>query len=223
MDQKLFEKVDQYISDLIAPQDEALLETARSIDEAGMPQISISPNQGKFLHVLALLCGAKNILEIGTLAGYSTIWMARALPPGGRLITIEFDPRHARVAQKNIDRAGLQSQVDIRVGKALDILPQLEAEGVGPFDMIFIDADKPPYTEYFQWALRLARPGTLIVADNVIREGKVIDPKSADEMVKGAQRFNAMLGSNSAVTATIIQTVGAKEHDGMAIAVVNNS
>ena len=223
MDQKFFETVDLYISNLLAPQDEALLATSRSIDEAGMPQISISPNQGKLLHVLALLSRAKNILEIGTLAGYSTIWMARALPPGGRLITIEFDPKHARVAQKNIDRAGLQSQVEVRLGKALDILPQLEAEGAGPFDMVFIDADKPPYVEYFQWALRLAHPGTLIVADNVIREGKILDPNTVDEMVKGAQRFNAMLANNSAVTATIIQTVGAKEHDGMALAVVNNS
>ncbi len=221
MDKKLFENIDHYISDQLALQDQALLAAVSSIDEAGMPQISVSPNQGKFLQVLALLCKAKNILEIGTLAGYSTIWMARALPPGGRLITIEFDPKHAQVAQKNIDHAGLQPLVDIRVGKALDILPQLESEGVGPFDMIFIDADKPPYAEYFQWALRLARPGTLIVADNVIREGKVLDPNTTDEMVKGAQRFNTMLASNSSVTATIIQTVGTKEHDGMALAVVN--
>ncbi len=220
MDQKFFETVDLYISNLLAPEDDALRSVLPSIDEAGMPQISVSPNQGKFLHVLALLSRAKNILEIGTLAGYSTIWMARALPPGGRLISIEFDPKHAAVAKKNVTRAGLESKVDIRIGKALDILPQLETEKAGPFDMVFIDADKPPYAEYFQWALRLAHPGTLIVADNVIREGKVIDPKHSDEMVKGAQRFNAMLGANSSVTATIIQTVGSKEHDGMALAVV---
>ena len=220
MDQKFFETVDLYVSNLLAPEDEALKAVLPSIDEAGMPQISVSANQGKFLHVLALLSRAKNILEIGTLAGYSTIWMARALPPGGRLITIEFDPKHAGVAKKNITRAGLASRVDIRIGKALDILPQLETEKAGPFDMVFIDADKPPYAEYFQWAIKLAHPGTLIVADNVIREGKVIDPKHSDEMVQGAQRFNRMLAANSSVTATIIQTVGSKEHDGMALAVV---
>ena len=220
MDQKFFETVDLYVSNLLAPEDEALKAVLPSIDEAGMPQISVSANQGKFLHVLALLSRAKKILEIGTLAGYSTIWMARALPPGGRLITIEFDPKHAGVAKKNITRAGLASRVDIRIGKALDILPQLETEKAGPFDMVFIDADKPPYAEYFQWAIKLAHPGTLIVADNVIREGKVIDPKHSDEMVQGAQRFNRMLAANSSVTATIIQTVGAKEHDGMALAVV---
>ena len=220
MDQKFFETVDLYVSNLLAPEDEALKAVLPSIDEAGMPQISVSANQGKFLHVLALLSRAKNILEIGTLAGYSTIWMARALPPGGRLTTIEFDPKHAGVAKKNITRAGLASRVDIRIGKALDILPQLETEKAGPFDMVFIDADKPPYAEYFQWAIKLAHPGTLIVADNVIREGKVIDPKHSDEMVQGAQRFNRMLAANSSVTATIIQTVGAKEHDGMALAVV---
>jgi caffeoyl-CoA O-methyltransferase len=172
------------------------------------------------LQVFALLVNARNILELGTLAGYSTIWMARALPKEGRLITLEADPKHAQVAKKNIARAGLAEQVDIRVGKALDILPQLQAEGAGPFDLIFIDADKPPYAEYFQWALRLSRPGTLIVADNVIREGKVLAEVPADEMVAGAQRFNNVLGASEAVTATIIQMVGMKDHDGMALAVV---
>ena len=153
--------------------------------------------------------------------GYSTIWLARALPAGGQLITLELDRKHADVAQKNINRAGLSSIVDIRIGKALDLLPILKENGEGPFDMIFIDADKPPYTEYFEWALKLSRPGTLIIADNVIREGKVLDPNSSDEMVQGVQRFNAALAKNTAVTATIIQTVGIKDHDGMAIAVVN--
>ena len=221
MSNHLFESVDQYINDLLVHEDEALSATNDSIIDADIPPISISPNQGKFLHVLARLCNAKKILEIGTLAGYSTIWLARALPPDGHLLTLEFDPMHADVAHKNIVRAGLDSIVDIRVGKALDTLPQIEAEGIAPFDMIFIDADKSPYTEYFQWALRLSRAGTLIVADNVIREGKVLDPNSSDEMVQGVQRFNKMLAKNSAVTATIIQTVGQKEHDGMAIAVVN--
>lgn len=221
MDQKLFESVDKYISDLFGDQDSALADTEKSIVDANIPQISISPNQGKFLNVLARLCNANRILEIGTLGGYSTIWMARALPPTGKLISLEINPDHAAVARKNIIRAGLDGVVDIRIGKALDLLPKIKSENMPPFDMIFIDADKPPYAEYFQWALRLSRPGTLIVADNVIREGKVLDKNSSDEMVKGAQRFNQLLASHAGVTATIIQTVGLKEHDGMALAVVN--
>jgi caffeoyl-CoA O-methyltransferase len=220
MNQPLFEAVDQYISNLLGYEDEALQAATHSLSEANMPAISVSPNQGKLLQVFAMLVNAKNILELGTLAGYSTIWMARALPKDGKLITLEADPKHAEVAKQNIARAGLAKQVDIRVGKALDILPQLQAEGVGPFDMIFIDADKPPYAEYFQWALRLSRPGTLIVADNVIREGKVLADAPANEMVAGAQRFNNFLGASDAVTATIVQMVGMKEHDGMALAVV---
>jgi len=220
MNNELFESVDHYISDLLAHEDEALTAATHSLKEAGMPAISVSPNQGKFLQLLALLCNGKNMLELGTLAGYSTIWMARALPKDGRLITLESDLKHAAVAQKNIDRAGLTAQVQIKTGKALDILPQLVADGAGPFDMIFIDADKPPYAEYFQWALRLSRPGTLIVADNVIRDGKVIDENNTEPAVGGARRFNAMLGANTAVTATILQMVGVKEYDGMALAVV---
>jgi caffeoyl-CoA O-methyltransferase len=217
---ELFEKVDQYIDALVIQEDEALVATKESLDKAGMPQISVSPNQGKFLQILALLCNAKRILEVGTLAGYSTIWMARALPKDGELITIELDPKHAAVAKENIALAGLASKVDVRVGKAMDILSALQKEKSGPFDMIFIDADKAPYTEYFQHALRLSRPGTLIIADNVIRDGKVLDPDSSDEMVKGVQRFNKALAASKEVTATIIQTVGVKEYDGMALAVV---
>ena len=221
MNKELFAKVDQYINDLLVEQDNVLTATETSIIEAKIPTISITPNQGKFLHVLARLAKAKKILEIGTLGGYSTIWLARALPQSGQLITLEIDPNHADVAHKNIIRAGLDPIVDIRIGKALDLLPLIEKEGIAPFDMIFIDADKSPYAEYFQWALKLSRPGTLIIADNVIREGKVLDPNSSDEMVNGVQRFNNMLAKNTAVTATIIQTVGTKDHDGMAIAVVN--
>jgi predicted O-methyltransferase YrrM len=220
MSQNLFESVDNYISDLFGDQDEALMAAERSITEANIPQISVSPNQGKFLQVLARLCKASRILEIGTLGGYSTIWMARALPSTGRLISLELDPNHAAVARKNIIHAGLDSIVDIRIGKALDSLAQMKTENVAPFDMIFLDADKPPYAEYFQWALRLSKSGTLIVADNVIREGKVLDKATPDPMVQGAQRFNQLLASHPGVTATIIQTVGSKEHDGMAIAVV---
>ena len=218
---EIFESVDQYILKLVGGEDEALRAADRSIAEANMPPISVSANQGKFLHVLAKTCRAKKILEIGTLAGYSTIWMARALPQDGRLVSLEFDPNHARVAKNNIERAGLSKIVDIKIGKAIDLLPQLQANNEGPFDMIFIDADKPPYTEYFQWSLKLARPGTLIVADNVIREGNVLDPGSTDEMVQGVRRFNEYLSQTKSVTATIIQTVGAKMHDGMALAIVN--
>ncbi|MCC6279008.1 MAG: O-methyltransferase [Saprospiraceae bacterium] len=220
MNQNLFASVDHYIKNLLAPEDEALKATIQSITDNQIPQMSVSPNQGKFLQVLATLCRAQKILEVGTLAGYSTIWLARALPPNGRLVSIEFDPLHARVAQENMQRAGLAEQVDIRVGKAIDILPEIAAQGIGPFDLIFIDADKPPYAEYYEWALKLSRPGTLIIADNVIREGKVLDPNSSDEKVQGVQRLNQMLATDNRVTATIIQTVGEKEHDGMVIAVV---
>ncbi len=221
MNNELFTQVDEYISNLLGIEDEALKATEKSIGEAGIPQISVSPVQGKFLEILARLCKATKILELGTLAGYSTICLARALPNNGRLITLEVDPKHAAVAQNNINRAQLQDLVEIRIGKALDLLLQLEQEGMAPFDMIFIDADKPPYAEYFQWALRLSRPGTLIIADNVIREGKVLDENSEDEMVRGVQRFNKMLSETTSVTSTIIQMIGTKEHDGMAIAIVN--
>jgi len=221
METEIFEKVDAYISNLLAPEDKALTDTTKSLDTEGLPHISVSANQGKFLQVMALLCNATKILELGTLSGYSTIWLARALPEGGKLITIEFDEHHAAVAKKNIDNAGLSKIVDVRVGKALDILPEIIAAKEGPFDMIFIDADKPPYAEYFEYALSLSRPGTLIICDNVIREGKVLDNHSPDEKVQGVQRLNEMLGSNKKVTATILQNVGVKEHDGMAIAVVN--
>lgn len=220
MSKEVFKNVDEYINGLFLKEDEVLLNVATSIEDAGIPSISVSANQGKFLHLLAKLVKAKKILELGTLAGYSTIWMARALPPDGQLITLEFDPKHAEVAKNNIQRANLSSLVDIRIGKALDLLPKIEAAGEAPFDMIFIDADKPPYAEYFQWAVRLSRPGTLIVTDNVIRDGKVLDDNNEDEMVIGVQRFNKMLAGNKAVDATIIQTIGEKEHDGMALAIV---
>ena len=222
MDQELFKSVDEYISNLFGYEDSVLKDALKAMEKAGIPAISISPNQGKFLRLLARLSNAKKILEIGTLGGYSTIWLARALPDEGYLLTLELEQSHADVAHKNITKAGLDAIVDIRVGKALDLLPLIEAEEIGPFDMIFIDADKPPYTEYFEWALKLSRPGTLIVADNVIREGKVLDDNCTDGSVIGVGRFNKALAENKQVTATIIQTVGSKEHDGMAIAVVNS-
>ena len=220
MDQKIFEDVDKYISNLFIQPDEALTAAEQSHRLENLPPINVSPNLGKLLYLFTKLSNAKKILEVGTLAGYSTIWMARALPENGKLITLEIDPHHAEVAKKNIDRAGLSSKVDIRIGKAIDLLPQLVQEKTGPFDMIFIDADKPPYTEYFEWALKLSRPGTLIIADNVIRDGKVLDQNQEDPMVKGAQRFNKALAENRKVSATILQTIGVKEYDGMAIAIV---
>jgi caffeoyl-CoA O-methyltransferase len=220
MNQQLFESVDQYISNLFEDEDDCLKATEQAIIESGIPQISISPNQGKFLQLMAKVSKAKKILEVGTLGGYSTIWMARALPAHGKMITLEIEEKHAKVARQNFDRCGLASKIDIRLGKAIEVMPLLEQEGAGPFDMIFIDADKPPYTEYFQWALKLSRPGTLIIADNVIREGKVLLDESPDEMVAGVKRFNAFLSQCKEVDATIFQTVGSKEHDGMAIAIV---
>ncbi|MFT3934017.1 MAG: O-methyltransferase [Chitinophagaceae bacterium] len=220
MTQNIFGSVDNYIAELFNPADKVLEGTEAAIIKENIPQISVSPNQGKFLYLLAKLSNAKRILEIGTLGGYSTIWMARALPQDGKLITLELEQHHADVAQQNINAAGLEKQVEIRLGKAIDTLPQLVKENAGPFDMIFIDADKPPYVEYFEWSLKLSRPGTLIVADNVIRDGKVLDPKNEDPMVKGAARFNKALAANTAVTATILQTVGSKDHDGMALAIV---
>ncbi|CAN5718179.1 O-methyltransferase [soil metagenome] len=220
MNQQLFEAVDNYICDLVASEDDALKATVESLEKNSIPQISISASQGKFLQVLAKLCNAKRILEIGTLAGYSTIWMARALPNDGKLISLEYEQLHADVATENMKRAGLENTVEIRVGKAIDLLPELAKENM-LFDMIFIDADKAPYAEYFEWALKLSHPGTLIIADNVIREGKVLEENPDDERVAGVHRFNKLLATTKEVTASIIQNVGAKEHDGMAIAVVN--
>ncbi|HWV75294.1 MAG TPA: O-methyltransferase [Pseudosphingobacterium sp.] len=221
MDNELFALVENYISKLVAQEDDILQAVNRSIEQADMPQISVSASQGKFLQLLAKLIQADKILELGTLAGYSTIWLARALPKDGKLISIEYDEKHAAVALTNIKKAHLQETVDIRVGKALDILPQIEEKKEGPFDLIFIDADKPPYFEYFEWAIKLARPGALIIADNVIREGKVLDAENTDERVKGVQRLNESLSKDTRVFSTIIQTVGTKEHDGMILAIVN--
>lgn len=220
MDKQLFGLVDRYISDLLLPQDPILEDTIQSIEKAGLPAISVSANQGRLLQILVLLCKADRILELGTLGGYSTICMARALPEGGKLISLEVDPLCAEVAQNNINLAGQGNKVEIRIGKALDLLPQIVEANEGPFDLIFIDADKPPYAEYFEYAVRLSRPGTLIICDNVIREGKVLDPHCEDELVQGVQRFNKALSKDQRVAATIFQTIGAKDHDGIALAVV---
>ena len=221
MIQEQWTTVDQYLAGLLVPDDPALEAAQQASAAAGLPAISVSPNQGKLLWLLARTRRARSILEIGTLGGYSTIWLARALPDGGRLVTLEAEPKHAEVARENIARAGLNNVVDLRVGRALDTLPQLEAEGRGPFDLTFIDADKPNTPEYFQWALKLSRPGSLIVVDNVVRKGAVTDAESDDPSVRGMRRFLEMLAAESRVSATAIQTVGSKGYDGFAIALVN--
>jgi caffeoyl-CoA O-methyltransferase len=220
MESNLFLAVDSFIADEFSKDDPALRAVETSLADAQIQNISISSSQGKLLHVLALACGATRILEIGTLAGYSTIWMARALPADGHLLTIEYNPDHAKIAAANIERAGLSSLVEVRVGRALEILPRLQKEKVPPFDMVFIDADKVPYDQYFQWAVKLCRPGALIIADNVIRQGKVLEANTSDDNVKGARRFLKLLAGTKEVSATVLQTVGAKGHDGLALAVV---
>lgn len=221
MTEQLFKETDHYISRLLAPEDEALQGITQSLADAGISDMSVSATQGKLLQVMAAACRAERILELGTFGGYSTVWLARALPEHGKLISLEFDEKHAAIARKNIERAGLQSKIEVRVGKAIDLLQQMHAANEAPFDLIFIDADKPPYAEYFQWSLKLARPGSIIIADNVVRNGQVLDPNSPDDKVQGVQRFNELLSSCKEVTATILQTVGVKEYDGIAIAVVN--
>jgi predicted O-methyltransferase YrrM len=212
--------VDRYLTDLLVPPDPALDAALAASVAADLPPINVSPNQGKLLHLLARMHGAKNILEIGTLGGYSTIWLARALPPEGRLVTLEFDPQRADIARSNLKFAGLEKIVELRVGKAIETLPKLAAENRGPFDFIFIDADKPSNPDYFTWALKLSQPGTLIIVDNVIRTGGIINPDSPDPAIQGTRKFLSMLAKETRVTATAIQTVGSKGHDGFAIALV---
>ena len=212
--------VDQYLADLLLAPDAALDAALAASTAAGLPPIHVSPPQGKLLHLLARGLQARRILEIGTLGGYSTIWLARALPAGGRVVTLEADPQHAAVARANFARAGLTDAIELRLGRAQDTLPQLAAEGAGPFDLIFIDADKPGYADYLAWALKLSRVGSLIIADNVVRKGAVIDGASADAAVQGVRRFNEALAAEPRVTATVVQTVGGKGYDGFALALV---
>jgi predicted O-methyltransferase YrrM len=212
--------VDSYITGLFLPSDPVLEAALAASAAAGLPTINVSPTQGKLLHVLARAQGARRILEIGTLGGYSTIWLARALPPDGRLISLEVDPKHAEVARANLAQAGLSSIVEIRLGPALDTLPKLVSGGRGPFDLIFIDADKPGYADYLKWSLKLAQPGTLIIADNVVRKGAVADAASKDENVQGIRKFNEALAAEKRVTTTVIQTVGSKGYDGLALILV---
>jgi predicted O-methyltransferase YrrM len=218
--QERWTAVDDYIDAALVPADPTLDAALRASADAGLPDISVSPAQGKLLHLLALGQGARRILEIGTLGGYSTIWLARALPPGGQLITLEADPGHAEVARANLANAGLADVSEVRVGRALDTLPLLDGAGDGPFDLIFIDADKPSYPDYLAWSVRLSRPGTMIIADNVVRDGDVIDAASRLPGVQGVRRFIEAMAAEPRVSATVVQTVGRKGYDGFALAVV---
>ena len=222
MNQDQWTAVDRYLTDLFVSPDPALDAALEASRAAGLPAINVSAPQGKLLHLLAKMQGARRILEIGTLGGYSTIWLARALPPaaeGGRVVTLEYEAKHAEVARANLAWAGLGDRVEVIVGPALQSLPKL-APG-GPFDFIFIDADKTGYPDYFEWSLRLARPGTVIVADNVVRKGAVSDAGSNDASVRAVRRFNELLVASRRVTATAIQTVGAKGYDGFVIGIVD--
>jgi predicted O-methyltransferase YrrM len=220
LSQERWTAVDDYSDAALVPADPALDAALQAIVDAGLPEISVSPAQGKLLHLLALGQGARRILEIGTLGGYSAIWLARALPPGGRLVTLEADPRHAEVARANLASAGLAGVAEVRVGRAADTLPLLHAAGDGPFDLVFIDADKASYPDYLAWSVRLCRPGSMIIADNVVRGGAVADAGSRNASVQGVRRFIEALAAEPRVSATVVQTVGRKGYDGFALAVV---
>ena len=219
MTEELWTAVDGYLGNLLVSADPALEAALAASAAAGLPAINVSPVQGKLLHLLARAIGARNVLEIGTLGGYSTIWLARALPDGGRVISLEADPKHAEVARANIARAELDTRIEVRLGMALDLLPGL-VEGAEPFDFVFIDADKPNNAAYFDWALKLSRPGSIIVVDNVVRGGDVIAADSDSPTVHGVRHFLERLAAEPRVSATAIQTVGGKGYDGFAIALV---
>ena len=222
MTQELWTAVDRYLVESLIPRDPLLDEALKANTAAGLPTIDVAPNQGKLLHLLARIQGARRILEIGTLGGYSTIWLARALPPDGNLITLEVEAKHAEVAKANIERAGVSTITELRLGPALESLSRLHAEGVPPFDFIFIDADKQNIPVYLEWSLRLSRPGTIIVTDNVVREGAVINPDDPDPSVQGVRRFFAMIAADPRIDATTLQTVGSKGYDGFTLAVVKS-
>lgn len=209
--------VDDYLNNLLVPTDDVLEHILAESQAADIPAMNVSPNQGKFLQLMVQICGARTVLEIGTLTGYSAIWMARALPPDGRLITLEFEAAYAALARQHFERAGLTDKILVREGNAVETLPQLAEEQTGPFDMIFVDADKPNNPTYFEWSLKLSRPGTLIILDNVVRRGEVINPRSDDPRVQGTQRVLAMIAAEPRVSATALQLVGSKGYDGFAL------
>jgi len=222
MTKDVWEAVDKYFDEVLIPRDSALDDALAAASAENLPAIQVSSVQGKLLHLLARIMGARNILEIGTLGGYSTIWMARALPEGGRIITLEADPKHAEVAQKNFTRAGVENKIELRLGKALDTLPKVAADGRAPFDMFFIDANKSNMPEYFEWSLKLARKGSVIIADNVVREGAVLDARSKDADIQGIRRFLEMVGKEKRVSGTALQTVSTKSYDGFALVLVTS-
>ncbi|WP_060177293.1 O-methyltransferase [Streptomyces sp. IMTB 1903] len=220
MAQQTWTAVDAYFGGLLVEEDEALKAAAAASEAAGLPAHQVAPNQGKLLNLLARIRGARSILEIGTLGGYSTIWLARALPAGGRLVTLEVDERCADTAAANIARAGLEDRVEIRRGRAVDLLPGLT--GLAPFDLVFIDADKPSNPVYLEWALALTRPGSVIIGDNVVRDGAVVDPASTDPRVQGVRRFTELVAEHPRLSATALQTVGGKGYDGFVMALVTD-
>jgi predicted O-methyltransferase YrrM len=220
MTQDVWTAVDQYINETLIPSDTGLEAALRASAEGGLPSIQVSPAQGKLLHLLVRSLNAKNILEIGTLGGYSTIWMARALSSGGKLITLEASTKHAEIARGNFSQAGVAGSIELRLGPALATLPEVAADGRGPFDLIFIDANKSSMAEYFDWSLKLSRRGTVMIADNVIRDGGVIDSASKNEDIQGVRRFNERVAAEPRVSATEIQTVGSKGYDGFAYLLV---
>jgi predicted O-methyltransferase YrrM len=218
--QDVWTAVDNYFGDLLIARDEKLDSALATNQKAGLPAIDVSRLQGKFLELLVRISGARRILEIGTLGGYSTLWLARALPADARIVTLEFDPHHAEVARANLAHAGLLERVNLRVGPAIETLPKLESTGDSPFDLIFIDADKESYPEYLDWSLKLSRVGTVIVADNVVREGKVVEADCDDPRVQGVRRFTEKMAAEPRLSATVLQSVGTKGYDGLALAVV---
>lgn len=220
MSREQWTAVSGYLDRLFVSPDPVLDEALRSAEESGLPAIQVTSTAGKLLHLLARMAKASAVLEIGTLGGYSTIWLARALPADGRMVTLEIEPKHAEIARANLARAGLDQLVEVRVGPALETLPQLADEGYGPFDLIFIDADKPSNPDYLAWALRMSRPGTVLVVDNVVRNATVLDLASDDPSVQGTRRLLDLLAVDPRVTATVIQTVSDKGYDGMAVALV---
>jgi predicted O-methyltransferase YrrM len=217
---ELWGEVEGYLAGLVGADDPVLEKVLADSDAAGLPAIQVSPLQGKLLNIYARSVRARSILELGTLGGYSTIWLARALPPDGHLLSLEYEPRHAEVARANLAAAGVADRVEVRVGAAVDSLADLIAAGTEPYDLVFIDADKQSYPEYLTASLQLTRPGSVIIADNVVRQGMVLDPSSTDDRIPAVRRFMEMLAAESRLDATVVQTVSSKGHDGLAIALV---
>ncbi len=220
--QETWAAVDRYFGDRLAPHDDSLAACVEANREAGLPSIDVPALLGKFLELMVRISGARNVLEIGTLGGYSTIWLARGLPAGGQVVTLEIDPHHAEIARNNLEWAGVLDRVEITIGPAVEALRALYEGATEPFDVIFIDADKKSLPEYLDWSLKLSRPGTVIIADNVVRDGKVLDADSSDPDIQGVRRMTEMMAANPRLSATALPTVGARGYDGFAMAVVTS-